>query len=808
MLCGILAAPVAGAEPTADAAPKAAPVVQELSLASVASDLLELRAHRRQLLQQLTDASAPERWRARLGEIESTALPAVRTEAAGLSGEARLVDLLDVDTSAHALVLELAAVSDEISDEVRRVEKTLGELAERRSSWDLLESAADEAQAPGRVRERIEAARRTISALEESARGRRDRVLELLDRSTGLREELNDLRADLADRISAFEKQALVAASRPLWRVGLEDPRSSVFGFLQAAFSDLERVVAYARTSGPRVLLVFLVVLAAGLAISRTVRHRIEDDGPSSAPGDLPPVLAHAVSASVLMALVAAKLLAPPGPQAVGSLFWALMALPAAHLAASILGRGSGLPVALITFTVLLWPLRTYVEVVPLLDRLLLLVEDLAALAAVVLVLRRGVFLDRLSSSWRRAIRVLLVAEMALLVVSLVAGVVGEIGVARLLRDGAVVSLGLAMVIVGSARALLRVLSDLVRGPLGAQVRMIRDDPEAAFGAVRRAVVLVSVAAWAWFTLGAFQARRPLETVLRKVIDAGIDVGWFELTVGEVLAFLVVVVASFLVARVVCFVLDEEFLPRLPLARGVPYMISTSVRYLILLAGFTLALAALGVDLTKATLLAGAFGVGLGFGLQNVVNNFVSGLILLFERPIRVGDVIEVAGTLGPVSRIGIRSSTVTAFNGADIIVPNGDLISKEVTNWTLSSNRRLVEVFVGAAYGSEARQVIEILQRVAGEHGEVVADPAPKAFLVGFGDSQLDFRLVCWVAQYGDGYRVASELRVAVAEAFDEAGVEIPFPQQELRVKGAGGPLPDQVAVVTPRSQGQKEDE
>ena len=152
--------------------------------------------------------------------------------------------------------------------------------------------------------------------------------------------------------------------------------------------------------------------------------------------------------------------------------------------------------------------------------------------------------------------------------------------------------------------------------------------------------------------------------------------------------------------------------------------------------------------------------------------------------------MVEVAGVRGEVSRIGIRSSTVSTPAGSEVIVPNGDLISKDVTNWTLTNRQRLVEVLTGVAYGSDPRAVKEILERVAGEHAEILDDPPPKAFFISFGDSQLDFRLICWVADYGDGYRVASELRMAVAEAFAQAGIEIPFPQQELHVKSGGDPV------------------
>ena len=146
--------------------------------------------------------------------------------------------------------------------------------------------------------------------------------------------------------------------------------------------------------------------------------------------------------------------------------------------------------------------------------------------------------------------------------------------------------------------------------------------------------------------------------------------------------------ASVLVSRFVRFVLEEDVYSHLVLERGIPYAISTMLHYAILLIGFFVALGALGIDLTKITILAGAFSVGVGFGLQNVINNFVSGLILLFERPIKIGDIIEVGGNIGEVRRIGIRASIIRTKDGSEVIVPNGLLISGQVTNWTLSDPR------------------------------------------------------------------------------------------------------------------------
>jgi potassium efflux system protein len=182
--------------------------------------------------------------------------------------------------------------------------------------------------------------------------------------------------------------------------------------------------------------------------------------------------------------------------------------------------------------------------------------------------------------------------------------------------------------------------------------------------------------------------------------------------------------------------------------------------------------------------------VGIGFGLQNVVNNFVSGLILLFERPIHVGDIIKLGDVTGEVRRIGIRSSTVWTGEGAEVIVPNGQLIAERVTNWTLSDRSQRGDVPVRAPYGTPPDQVIEILLAAARAHPQVLDEPAPMAMFVGFGDTWLNFEVRLWT-EIEHAVAVRSEIGVTIYEALTAAGIQkVPFPPREVQESGAGAGL------------------
>jgi potassium-dependent mechanosensitive channel len=236
-------------------------------------------------------------------------------------------------------------------------------------------------------------------------------------------------------------------------------------------------------------------------------------------------------------------------------------------------------------------------------------------------------------------------------------------------------------------------------------------------------------------------------------------------------------------SRFLRFMLDEDVLPHLSLPRGVPAAISTGVHYTILAGGFIVAVGAAGVDLSKFSLIAGALGVGIGFGLQNVVNNFVSGLILLFERPVQTGDLIEIGNISGEVRRIGIRSSTVRTGDGADVIVPNATLISDRLVNWTFSDRTRRFDLDIGVAYGSDANKVIAILLETARGRSEVLSLPEPVALFTSFQASAMMFQLQVW-CRVEIGGRIKSELGIALMDALRGAGIEIPFPQQDVHLK------------------------
>jgi len=240
---------------------------------------------------------------------------------------------------------------------------------------------------------------------------------------------------------------------------------------------------------------------------------------------------------------------------------------------------------------------------------------------------------------------------------------------------------------------------------------------------------------------------------------------------------------------------------------GVKESLKRLLHYGLFTLGFLIAVSTAGLDLQKLTILVGALGVGIGFGLQNIVNNFVSGLILLFERPVKVGDIINIDQDWGTITRIGLRSTIFETFDNSEIIVPNADLVAQKVTNWTFTSKMTRIILPVGVVYGSPLEKVLEILNKAAKEHPEVLSNPAPNSIFEGFGNSSIDFKLRFWVRTIDERLRIRTEVAVIIDRLFREEDIEIAFPQLDLHLRSIDSDLQTLWGKESPKTRDNTED-
>jgi len=375
-------------------------------------------------------------------------------------------------------------------------------------------------------------------------------------------------------------------------------------------------------------------------------------------------------------------------------------------------------------------------------------------------------------------------ATLLLLALAIFSSALGFRSFGQLIGGATLTSVYAAILLYAAARAAEAATEASFHTAPALNLSFVRRRRDAVLRVTGRYASALAMIYWVYMTLRMFELFEPASNATRAILDASLKVGEIEVSTGDLLAFILTIVVAFALSRLIRFFLEEEAFPRMQLRRGVGNAVATLLHYIVLLLGFILALSAAGMDFTRVALFAGAFSVGIGFGLQSVVNNFVSGLILLFERPIQIGDMVEVGTLRGEVRRIGARSSTVRTFDGAEVIVPNANLISEPVVNWTLSDRRRRLDLSVGVAYGTDPEAVLELLQGVAEANSAVLETPKAEALFLEFGDSSLNFRLRVWIPRFEEGFTIRSQLTVAINAALRDAGIQIPFPQRDLHLR------------------------
>ena len=260
------------------------------------------------------------------------------------------------------------------------------------------------------------------------------------------------------------------------------------------------------------------------------------------------------------------------------------------------------------------------------------------------------------------------------------------------------------------------------------------------------------------------------------------------ITPASLIVFTLIVLASVFVTRIFTRLLFDRVLKKFHLKEGIRYTLRRLTEYTLILIGIIIAFQFVGIDLSGLAVIFGLLSVGIGFGLQNITANFVAGLVLLFERPIKIGDRIIVGDVEGDVEEIGMRATKIRTLNNISIIVPNSQFTSTNIVNWSYGDLRVRLDIDVGVSYGSDLDLVLQSLKEVALENSKILKDPAPDVLLREFGESSWNMRLRLWIDNPRGHHTVRSDVNCAIVRKFRERGIEIPFPQRDLHVRS---PLP-----------------
>ena len=369
---------------------------------------------------------------------------------------------------------------------------------------------------------------------------------------------------------------------------------------------------------------------------------------------------------------------------------------------------------------------------------------------------------------------------MLILVLAVFGNAIGMVGLSAFLNRAILVSTSLGMVVFLSVLIVTSLLILVLNLRKSSNIQTLDAMVKATNQRIKPLLQWIGLISWIFFTIEGFGLLGTLSSWWEEILMIKWMIGEMTISLGGVLAFVGIVIITFIIARVAGAIFQDEWMVNV-LPRGMGPAISLVLRIVVVTLGFYAGLTAAGVDLSNLGFVVGALGVGIGFGLQNVVLNFVSGLILAFERPINLGDTIEVDMEKGVVTNIGVRSSNIRTYSGAEVIIPNGDLISKKVVNWTLSNRERRSRIQMKTAPDADPDKVIELFNTIAGEHPATRRNPAPKTYFYGYGpDGNLNFALMYWTT-FSDTLRTDSEISLKIFDALKREKIQAPAPVRRI---------------------------
>lgn len=727
------------------------------------------------------------------GEEIERGLDRIKPEIGALQSESarvlapgvQLETVSDLERRWRKLDDQLAAWTRDLTARATVLDKELARISDWKSTWSQTLAEAQTSEAPPELIQRIQ---RLLASIEATAEALRKRRASLLARQSRVAEQAQRvtiaLRSLKAAQDAAVER-LLSQDSAPIWNpevrlAAAEDLVRKSQSSFTAQFTQLR---LYLARDGSRLFylaLIFGLLLLVLYKIRQQAARWTEQD-PALERANR--VLQLPIPTAAILTLLVGRPLFQDAPR----LFWVGLAtlalLPIMILLRRLVDRYL-YPIlnALVVFYIVA-QLRSLTAALPVVSRILLLLEMVGGAIFLVWFIRSTRTATHATTS-RKATRAAARFGLGLFAVVFFANFFGYVGLANYLGTGTLAAAYLAIFLYAAAGILegLAFFALQIR-PLAA-LRVVQNHRPLLRARIGRFIYFAAFLSWLTLTLRAFSLGTPVFDRLKAFVTAEANIGSLHLSLGAILAFALTVYFAVLLSRFVRFLLEEDIYDRLHLTRGSTYAVSTILHYIILLLGFFAAIAAIGVDMTKFTILAGAFGVGIGFGLQNIINNFVSGLILLFERPVQVGDVVEVSGSTGAVQRIGIRASVIRLANASELIVPNGMLISEKVGNWTLSNRQRRMELRIGVAYGTDPVRVIDLLTKAAAAHPLVATNPEPRTLFQEFGNDALLFDLLFWTEDFDNWPQVKSDVAVAANATLQEAKIAIPFPQRDLHLQ------------------------
>lgn len=685
------------------------------------------------------------------------------------------------------------------------------DLGEIKKTWDKTLKLEREEKLPKQVAERIQTNLKEINTLNKELTAHNNTLLTKQDEMTGALIFLHEVLNSITKTEQSIRTHIYTIDSPPIWQMFSVEIDTLTFEqrldkIIIRQSNDFKNFLENYRVNIYYHILFFVLLLVLSFYLKIDVAKWSDEKKDVTIKSSLH-VISKPFSSSLLVSILVTGLFYSEAPDDVLSYFYALLVVPVLTIVPGLIPGISRKYFYFVGGVFILSQLANYFSGLVILERSILLFLDIITVVLLVNLLRSSGEIREKSPNvnWGFTFTIMRLS-IFLLSLSAIANSVGNAQLSKIVSQGSLTMIYGGIIIYASAITLRGLFALFTQLDTISRLNMIKNYSDEVKGRTFQVIRWAAILYWLYLTLSNYLIFEPIYNWLFEAIIRERKLGSVVITIGSILAFFFTLWISMLITRFVRFILQDEILTHFEMPRGVPGAISMMVKLSLMTLGIILAFGAAGIDMSQITILIGALGVGIGFGLQNIFNNLISGLILAFERPIQTGDIIQIASInlTGEVKEIGIRASTVRTFDGAEVIVPNGNLISNEVINWTLSDHRKRQEIIVGVAYGTDTTKVLEILNKVVPGQDNVLKNPSPFIIFLGFGESSLDFRVLFWT-HFDNGLSTKSAVGIAIDEAFKKEGIVIPFPQNDLHLRSVSDTIDFQMEKKSTSSTTQK---
>ncbi|MFV0521484.1 MAG: mechanosensitive ion channel domain-containing protein [Mangrovibacterium sp.] len=671
---------------------------------------------------------------------------------------------------------ELNKMRQNISDKTNLVDSNLKQARLQKRRWENTLAADSLSELPESLIDRINKNTHELDSAIVLLSTQNKELLYHQDEITNAILSLEEVHTKVKKRLDDYRTQIYSSNSLPIWEMHtLHSDSTSIFDKIKSSLRTKKfSLIAYKDTYNHLFLFWFIsfaIIAAFILHIHRNLRKINNKDKKNK---NIP----HPIITALFMSTLLTQINYPNAPALIRYILQIALFIPTLTLFPLLWRK---LPIQYFVFavaTVAIVIATNMLSDLIIINRLFMLANSVLLVSMYIHILRNKPELE-LPLSFP-----LILIGIITISFSIICNILGNTYLMSVFFNGSVTAVFGAVLLYSAREVIFSISTLIVEDEVLGRLHIFEEHSKEILHTLKKIIHALLVFFWVMLTAKSLVVFESIYDWLGVVLSKSWTLGSISISLGNIAAFVITFALTIYISRFIRFILEGEIFVRTHTSKGVAGAILMLVRLCLFAVGVIFAMGAADIDVSNITIIFGALGVGIGFGLQTIFNNLASGIILAFERPIKAGDMVQIhsLNLWGEVKEIGIRASTITTFDGADVIVPNGNLLANEMINWTHSNHRRRQEVLVGVAYGTDLDKVTEILTDVIDKQVGIIKKPEPTIIFTGFGDSSLDFSIRFWT-HFNDGLVIKSAIGIAIDKAFKQAGIEIPFPQRDLHI-------------------------